>query len=166
MSEPYDNPFLEKSNARRKKEEEKTAMNSGHLVSWQRTQAARTKMFWQWFPYLPTAYKFSLNLNFNELEYNLNRKLQFLLFQSKVERATAFLLRLMAHTLCLAQLYCCTCELYTCTREHRGLEIEGILTTRVKEYNRVNQSQGLKSARTTDRQEVTWRQPLNFAQQL
>ena len=48
MSEPYDNPFMEKSNARRekekKKEREKNTVNSGHLVSFQCTQAARTKM--------------------------------------------------------------------------------------------------------------------------
>ena len=45
ISEPYDNPFWERSKRSREKEEEreKNAVNSGHLVPWQRTQAARTK---------------------------------------------------------------------------------------------------------------------------
>ena len=49
--ETYDNTFWEKSNAGGKKEEreEKNAVNSGHLVPWQRTQAARTKITINWF---------------------------------------------------------------------------------------------------------------------
>ena len=44
ISEPYDNPFWEKSNRiREKKKKRNNAANSGHLVPWQRTQAARTK---------------------------------------------------------------------------------------------------------------------------
>ena len=44
ISEPYDNPFWERSKRSREKEEEreKNAVNSGHLVPWQRTQAAWT----------------------------------------------------------------------------------------------------------------------------
>ena len=42
ISEKYDNPFCEKSNCSGKKEREKNAVNSGHLVLWQRMQAART----------------------------------------------------------------------------------------------------------------------------
>ena len=41
ISEPYDNPFWEKSKWRRKRERI-DAGNSGHLVLWQRTQATRT----------------------------------------------------------------------------------------------------------------------------
>ena len=45
--EPYDNPFWDKSNPGREKreEEKKKNVNSGHLVPWQRTQAARAKKF-------------------------------------------------------------------------------------------------------------------------
>ena len=45
ISEPYDNSFWEKSNNLGKKEQEKKkAVNSGHLVPWQRTQAARANI--------------------------------------------------------------------------------------------------------------------------
>ena len=40
VSEPYNNPFWVKSN---REEREKNIVNSGHLVLWQHTQAARTK---------------------------------------------------------------------------------------------------------------------------
>ena len=45
ISEPYENPFWEKSKCRREKEREKNAVNSEHLVPWQRTQAAQTNIF-------------------------------------------------------------------------------------------------------------------------
>ena len=45
---PTITPLWEKSNPsrerERKKEREKNAVNSGHLVPWQRTQAAQTKI--------------------------------------------------------------------------------------------------------------------------
>ena len=45
ISEPYVNPFWEKSNCGgKKKEREKNAVISGHLVPWQRMQAARTNI--------------------------------------------------------------------------------------------------------------------------
>ena len=42
ISEPYDNPFWEKSNPAQRKKERENAVYSGHLVPWQRMQAART----------------------------------------------------------------------------------------------------------------------------
>ena len=42
LPEPYDNPLWEKRN--RAERREKNAVNSGHLVPWQRTQAARAKI--------------------------------------------------------------------------------------------------------------------------
>jgi hypothetical protein len=41
VSEPYCNPFLEKIKCRRKR---KKAINRGHLVLWQSTQASQTKV--------------------------------------------------------------------------------------------------------------------------
>jgi hypothetical protein len=44
ISDPYDNSFWEKINDRRERErEEKNAVDSGHLVPWQRTQPAWVK---------------------------------------------------------------------------------------------------------------------------
>jgi hypothetical protein len=47
ISEPYDYPFWEESNLteERREREKKKNVNSGHLVPWQRTQAARTNRF-------------------------------------------------------------------------------------------------------------------------
>ena len=46
FSEPYDNSFWEKGNNLGEKEiREKNAVNSNHLVSWKRTQAARANYY-------------------------------------------------------------------------------------------------------------------------
>ena len=77
-----------------------------------------------------------------------------------------FLSRLVVHALCLEQLYCCTDILYTSTLVHcahkswrqHGLSRWRILTNKstssITFMNHVNQSQGLKSARTPDRQQT------------
>ena len=46
ISEPYDNPFWEKSKRNKEEESEKNDVYSGHLVLWQRTQTDQTKISW------------------------------------------------------------------------------------------------------------------------
>ena len=47
MLEPYDNSFWEKISGpgQRERKKEINAINNGHLVLWQRTQAARANIF-------------------------------------------------------------------------------------------------------------------------
>jgi hypothetical protein len=44
LKAPYNNSFWEKSNPAEERKKRNNAVNSGHLVLWQRTQAARAKI--------------------------------------------------------------------------------------------------------------------------
>ena len=65
ISEPYNNSFWEKSypSEREKERKRNNAVNSGHLVPWQRTQAARANLLLNWYQY----FKKSFDVDFHSI---------------------------------------------------------------------------------------------------
>ena len=70
--EPYDKPFWEKSNGGGEKERREKNAVSGHLVPWQRTQAARAKIL-LFFTFTSRYLKHLIMIKNNQGKNNANR---------------------------------------------------------------------------------------------